>query len=186
MDYQRTLDLDATRTLMGNSLGTDGHGRHRLVHFAAMRAERARLARQGRHADARTLLRIATGTVWTPARVNAIFGIQPSGCPLCGCPAAAADLKHYLLECPAVNKQREEFLAQQEGVSALDTRAATFTRALLTLPDDIRAPPRAARGERMDPPLSREGNAHFSSPGARYTWMSQPSSPTTLTSPGRG
>ena len=74
VDYQRMLDGEATRCVVGDSWGFDQHGRRRILHFAAMRAERNRMIRQGRHSEARTLLRLVIGTVWTPARVCSIFG----------------------------------------------------------------------------------------------------------------
>ena len=108
VDYQAKLDVDATKAILGEDLGSDQYGRQRILHFAGLRKERERLVRKGDHANAKLLLRVATGTVWTPRRIRKVFDDSSETCPMCGCRAEQADIQHYIQDCPAVNLQRQE------------------------------------------------------------------------------
>ena len=103
--YRRQLDIKATRSILGEQGGCDQYGRPDILHFQPARQLRNSLLKQQKADQARLLLRLVTGTLWTSSRLHHIAGIEES-CDLCNLPRESA--LHWVMDCPAQTLLRRE------------------------------------------------------------------------------
>ena len=155
LHYRHTLDAKATKAIRGEIQNFDEHGRTEVLHFHAVRQLRQHYIRNKQYGQARDLLRLVTGTLWTPARITNVFG-HHTACTMCG--QDNANSRHILFDCPGLSMDRQHiFNSQNLLMHEEDWEQPCLDRGLFVVPRSLRAAPRAGSTEVFEPAVPATG-----------------------------